>query len=332
MRRALIVLAVASALAGTSACTGGDDETPELTKVTFMTSAGTSGRDAYAYVAQERGYFREAGFEVEIVPGAGSQANLNHIAAGQAQITAFDLTALLVATGGPEPVAGLVAVGAVHQRTLAAIISLEGDGLTTPQALEGKKLVDAPGSAVRTLFPTYASRAGIDADKVTWLNGTPDTVVRTLADGQTDGIGQVIVGRPAVESATEGRAAVVLPYSEVLPDLYGDVLITTQAYAEEKPDEVRKLTGALLRGLTDAVADPVAAAEILKKAVPATDSEAAAAELSLMAPYVPADGGRAVGALDQQRVGGAIRLLEDSGQIPVGLTPDRVIDFAVVPS
>ena len=85
------------------------------------------------------------------------------IVAGNAQFTPLDLTGLLLAAGGKQPITGFTAVAGIQQRTMAAIISLQGNGINTPKDLEGKTLTDSPSSVVRNLFPTYAK-----ADPTLW--------------------------------------------------------------------------------------------------------------------------------------------------------------------
>jgi NitT/TauT family transport system substrate-binding protein len=333
---------VAAALATTLAaagCSGDDPEdsgssggTQSLEKVTYLTSFGNFGRDSYAYVAKEKGYFKDAGFDVDIKPGNGTFENLKQVVGGQAQFTPLDLTGLLLAAGGKQPVTGFSAVAGIQQRTMAAIISLEGNGISSPKDLEGKVLADTPSSVVRNLFPTYAKLAGIDYTKVTWQNGTPQTLMGTLASGGADGIGQFVVGKPTVESIAKGKKAVVLPYSDYLQDLYGNVLITSSAYAKDNPEKVKKFTGALLKGLEDSITNPTEAGEILKKYVATANPQAAAAELGLMASFVRSEAsGVPVGALDSQRVARSIAILQGAGQIQAGLTPEKVIDFSLVP-
>jgi len=55
-----------------------------LTKVNYLTSFSTFGRDAYVYVAQELGYFKEAGLDVSINPGSGTGSVMQLISAGTA--------------------------------------------------------------------------------------------------------------------------------------------------------------------------------------------------------------------------------------------------------
>jgi len=332
----IVAAALATTMVGAAGCSDDSDPTnagnsQSLEKVTYLTSFGDFGRDSYAWVAKDKGYFKDAGFDVDIKPGGGTLENLKAIVGGRVQFTPLDLTGLLLAAGGKTPITGFTTVAGVQQRTMAAIISLEGLGVTKPKDLEGKTLADSPSSVVRNLFPTYAKLANIDEGKVTWQNGTPQTLMGTLASRKVAGIGQFVVGKPTVEAVTKGKA-VVLPYSDYLQDLYGNVLVTQSSYAQANPEKVKKFTAALLKGLQDAINNPTEAGTILKKYDPASNPQAAAAEVTLMGPFVKSEAsGVPVGALDSQRVARSIAILQGSGQIQPGLTPDKVIDFDLVP-
>lgn len=334
--RTVAATALATALALVSGCGGSDsgtgdgDDDKALKKVTYLTSFGNFGRDAYAWVAKDKGYFEEAGFDVDIKPGQGTGGIIPAVVGGQAQFGPIDLTGGLLHMGSGQA-KDFVAVAAIQQHTMAAIATTEGNGIAAPKDLEGKRLADTPGSVVRNLFPTYARLAGVDAGKVTWVNGEAQTLMGTLASGAVDGIGQFVVGRPTIETVTR-KKAVLLPYSDVIPDLYGNVLITSTKIAEQDPEMVKRFSNALLKGLEYSLAHTKEASEILKRNVDATNPAAAAAELELMAEYVTPDGaGTAVGTLNSARVARSIAILEDAGALPKGMTPDRIIDFDLVP-
>ncbi|MEU7977721.1 ABC transporter substrate-binding protein [Micromonospora sp. NPDC049081] len=337
LTRTVAAATLATALALVSACSGGSDSADaktgdgkSLEKVTYLTSFGNFGRDSYAWVAKDKGFFKEAGFEVEIKPGQGTGAVIQTIVGGQADFGPIDLTGGLLQVGNGVA-KDFVAVAAIQQRTMAAIVSVEGKNIATPKDLEGKKLADTPGSVVRNLFPTYARMAGVDYNKVTWVNGDAQTLMGTLASGQVDGIGQFVVGQPTVEAVTK-KKPVVLPYSNVMQDLYGNALITSSKIAKENPEKVKKFTAALLKGLEYALAHPQEAADILKKNVDTTNPAAAAAELQLMAGYVrSSNSGTAIGTLDSDRVAKSIAILQGAGALKSNITPDQIIDFNLVP-
>lgn len=336
LTRTVAAVALAATLTLASGCSGDSDSSDaagggaSLQKVTYLTSFGNFGRDSYAWVAKDKGFFKEAGFDVEIKPGQGTGAVIQTVVGGQATFGVVDLTGSLLQVGNGQA-KDFVAVAAIQQRTMAAIVTVEGKNIASPKDLEGKKLADAPGSVVRNLFPTYARLAGVDASKVTWVNGEPQTLMGTLASGQVDGIGQFVVGQPTVEAVTK-KKVVMLPYSNVMQDLYGNALITATKTAKEKPEMVKKFSAALLKGLEYALANPQEAAEILKKNVDATNPAAAAAELQLMAGYVRSSNtGTAIGALDSGRVAKSIAILQGAGSLKQNITPDQIIDFSLTP-
>ncbi|MGC4803759.1 ABC transporter substrate-binding protein [Micromonospora sp. DT233] len=337
LTRTVATAALATTLALVSACSGGSGSSDAaagdgkgLEKVTYLTSFGNFGRDSYAWVAKEKGFFKEAGFDVEIKPGQGTGGVIQTIVGGQADFGPIDLTGGLLQFGNGQA-KDFVAVAAIQQRTMAAIVSVEGKQIASPKDLEGKKLADTPGSVVRNLFPTYAKLAGVDASKVTWVNGEAQTLMGTLASGSVDGIGQFVVGQPTVELITK-KKAVMLPYSNVMQDLYGNVLITSSKIAKEKPEMVKRFSGALMKGLEYALTNPQEAADILKKNVDASDPAAAAAELQLMAGYVrSSNSGTKIGTLDSGRVAKSIAILQATGSLKLNITPDQIIDFSLTP-
>ena len=336
LTRTIAVAGLVTALALVTGCSDSDDSKDakagkSLEKVIYLTSFGNFGRDSYAWVAKDKKFFEEAGFEVEIKAGGGTGDNIQAISAGQAQFSPLDLTGVLLARGAGKAT-DVTAVAAIQQRTMAAIASLDGNGITTPKDLEGKRLADSPGSVVRNLFPTYAKLANIDASKVQWVNGTPQTLIGTLAGGSVQGIGQFVVGKPTIEAVAKGRKATFLPYSDVMTDLYGNVLVVPAKLAKEKPEMVKRFTAALIKGLEYSIANPKEAGEILHKNVAASPAAPAAAELELMASYVRSAGsGSAVGSIDAQRVIRSIAILQGAGAIPAGLTPEQLIDFNLAP-
>jgi ABC-type nitrate/sulfonate/bicarbonate transport system substrate-binding protein len=131
LARTVAAVALATALALASGCgesdsdTGAGADAKALKKVTYLTSFGNFGRDAYAWVAKDKGFFEEAGFDVEIKPGQGTGGVIPAVVSGQAQFGPIDLTGGLLQMGSGQA-KDFVAVAAIHQRTMAAIAATEG--------------------------------------------------------------------------------------------------------------------------------------------------------------------------------------------------------------
>jgi NitT/TauT family transport system substrate-binding protein len=335
LRRSVIAVMAVLGLALVSACNG-DDKGGQadngLQKVNYLTSFNTFGREAYAYVALDKGYFKDAGFDVKITPGTGTVDVMKLVAGGQADYGIGDFTATVITLGKQKlPV---TTVGMIHQRSMAAIMSLEGLGINKPSDLVNKTIGDQPGSTNTVMFPVYANAVHIDPKSVTFLPSPPPALPSLLAAGKVQGIGQFVVGEPLIAKADKkGRKVITLPYGDVLPDLYGNAIITRSDLAKDHPDQVKKFTGALLKGLQDTYDDPAAAAATLKKYVPATDVDVATKELTIMQKYIKPDGfDGPLGEVTLERVQKVIALLEQSKAMPAGsVKPEDVVTMSLAP-
>ncbi|MFG1813144.1 ABC transporter substrate-binding protein [Kribbella sp. NPDC049174] len=320
LRRSVVALTAVLGLALVSACNDGNEgqgQDSGLQKVSYLTSFNAFGREAYAYVALDKGYFKDAGFDVTINKGSGTVDVMKLVAGGQADYGIGDFTGTVITLGKQK--LPITTVGMIHQRSMAAIVSLEGGKISKPQDLVGKRIGDQPGSTNQVMFPVYAKAIGIDPESVTFVPSPPPALPQLLASNKVDGIGQFVVGVPLVEKAAK-KKVLTLPYGDKLQDLYGNAIITRSDLAKDHPDQVKKFTTALLKGLQDTYDDPAAAAAILKKYVPETDLAVATEELNLMKPYIkPPQFKAELGAVDQDRVQKIIKLLDDAKAIqPAG--------------
>ncbi|MFI5692546.1 ABC transporter substrate-binding protein [Kribbella sp. NPDC051586] len=336
LRRSVIALMAVLGLALVSACNGDDSGGKQadngLQKVNYLTSFNTFGREAYAYVALDKGYFKDAGFDVKITPGSGTVDVMKLVAGGQADYGIGDFTATVITLGKQKlPV---TTVGMIHQRSMAAIMSLDGLGINKPTDLVGKTIGDQPGSTNTVMFPVYANAVHIDPKSVTFLPSPPPALPNLLASGKVQGIGQFVVGEPLIAKADKKqRKVITLPYGDVLPELYGNAIITRSDLAKDHPDQVKKFTGALLKGLQDTYDNPAAAAAILKKYVPGTDLDVATKELTIMQKYIkPVGFDGPLGEVTLERVQKVIGLLEQSKAMPVGsVKPEDVVTMSLAP-
>lgn len=290
-------------------------------KITYLTSFGTFGRDAYAYVARENGYFEDAGLDVTIKPGSGSVDNMKLLAAGQADFAPVDVTALVLSRSNEGLPVKLVAL--VHQTTLSAILVLKESGIATPKDLEGKTIADLPGSTIRNVFPLWAKKVGIDASKVSFVPATPPSLPTLLASKKVDGVGQFTVGKPLFQAAAGGKPIVAFPYEKVLPGFMGIGLVAADSTIAKNPELVRRFTAALLKGLKWSIDNPGRAGAILNKAVPLQDPKVAADELKIMKRFVqtPVTRTKGLGFVDPKRVASTISIVNNgfkpSGRVTV---------------
>ncbi|WP_033280769.1 ABC transporter substrate-binding protein [Streptomyces sp. NRRL F-525] len=336
--RTATVFCTAVTLLAAAACdSNSSSKSPSSAKdhLTYVTAFGAAGRDAFAWVAEQKGYFRQAGIDVKIELGKAAGENLKALASGNAQFTSLDFTGAMISAGAKNSTAyrDFRAVLAIHQRTLVSIMAMQGSGITTPKDLKGKRIAAAANSVNQLLFPGYAKLAGIDTTGVRWIAVQPVQLGPALASGKADALSTFLIGRPTIEKATvqaRSKHVVVFPYSTYLPDLYGNATVTTAAIAAKKPDLVKRFRTALLKGLKYTIQHPDEAGKLLHAKHPETDATAATAEIKLMTPSVTAEGESSIGLITQARLQRAITSLQDAGVIQPGMTPQDVVDFAAM--
>lgn len=333
--RGVLAVSAAATMLVTAGCSdtkspGSDAAGNQATvqKVTYLTGLGLLGREAYVFVAKDKGYFQEVGLDVEVKPGSGTVKNLQLLASGEVDFATIDIAAGLIEYGNGKN-KDFKVVSAIQQRTVSCIMALEGSGITNPSDLAGKTIGYVPGGTNYTLFPLYAKLAGFDPKTVKWVNTPSPQLQQVLAAGQVNAITQLVVGKPTVELAARGKTAVVLPYSNYLTDLYGNGLAVSTKTLGERRDLALKFNEAMLKGLQYSIDNPAEAGQIFVKYNKQANPEAAAAEMELMKPYVL--GGVKIGALDAARIARGIAFLQGSGTITPGVNPTDVVDYGLVP-
>jgi NitT/TauT family transport system substrate-binding protein len=299
----------------------------QLDKVSYLTGIGTFGRESYPYVGKEKGFFRDAGIDLDIKPGAAGNNNQKLLAAGQVQFAAIDFTGGIIDAGNGN-FKDWRAILAVQQRTLLSLLTTDKSGITSPKDLEGKNVVETTGSVFGKLFPTYAKLAGFDDKKVHWSGAQTAQLPSLLVSGKADAIGLFVAGAPAVQLALgPTKKVVTLAWDQYITDLYGNAIITTPKLLQSNPDLVKRFRSALLKSLDYTINHPDEAGEIIHKVQASLDVKESAEEVRLMTPYVR--GGASIGVFDQARVARAIAIMQGAGTIPAGLTPDQVVDWSV---
>jgi NitT/TauT family transport system substrate-binding protein len=300
----VVLVAVSGATVARSATTS-----RATVHINYATSFGNFGRDAYVYVAAAKGFFKQAGFDVSITAGNGSEDDMKLIAAGKVDYAPIDFTAAVVGRANDNLPVKVVSL--VHQKTLSAEFAVAGGSIKTAKDLAGKKIGDFPGSTTEVMFPLFAKKIGIAPKSVTFVPANPQAEPALLAAGKLDAVGQFTVGVPLYEAVTH-KKILVFPYAKYFPDLMGIGIATSDAKIKNDPAQVKAFVAALNKGLAYSLAHPAEAGAIIHKAVPLTDAKIAAAELRIMKQYVVTAQTRkhGIGYIDPSRVAKTIAIVD----------------------
>lgn len=128
-----------------------------------------------------------------------------------------------------------------------------------------------------------------------------------------------------------------LRYADFVPDLYGSVVMASQALLRDEPALVRRLLRALNQGVVDMLRDPAAALDSVLQAVPGLQRGPeharlmATLALEMNAALPPAGATQLLGGVDHARMECSIALMAAGSALPRRPSAHDVFDAAHLP-
>jgi NitT/TauT family transport system substrate-binding protein len=257
----LIMLGLAIAL---SACANpaATNEAGTLTKIRLPMGYIPNIQFAPFYVAIEKGYFEEAGIEIEFDYKFETQG-VELVGAGELPFAVVSGEQVLLARAQGLPVKY---IAAWYQQYPVSVVAKSEAGVLVPQDLKGKK-IGLPG-----LFgANYVGlRALLNAGKLSESDVTLDSIgfnqVELMAAGQQD----IIVGYAAnepIQLRAQGIAVTEMRVADYA-QLAANGLLASEKVIAENPDLVRAFVGAFLKGLQVTIGNPEEAFQLSESFIP----------------------------------------------------------------
>lgn len=241
-------------------------------KVTYNMSWLPQGSSVGPIVAQELGYYKEAGLDVSIVRGYGGNRTANELDQGQFEFGFVDPISLVLnrSNGGK-----IRLVGAVNTRWPADICYVTSKvSVKNIDAMKGLTMGGGSASPVQNVVPAWLEMNGKPKDFVRLLRMDPAVVDASLIEGKIDLAECWRASNRATirkQAAAAGVNVAWITYSDYGLDAYGSGLATTEEIIAKRPDMVRKFLKASYRGYAYAMSDPEKAADIIVKVFPTVD-------------------------------------------------------------
>ncbi|PSM16800.1 ABC transporter substrate-binding protein [Nitratireductor sp. StC3] len=241
----------------TMACVAQVASAQEQLKLTLNWAVGPY-HEAF-FLAQEKGYYADAGLEVQIEPGRGSSATSQLVASGQTDIgmagavSAFDL----VAKGAPIQI-----VMAIRQDDGYALMVRPDSGINSPKDLEGRKIALQPGGIQVPLFDAMIAVNEVDKSKVEVISVDASALLNLYADDQIDAY-ITIPGFEQPKLNERGLKAKFVYLRDYGVPILGHSLVVNRQILEERPDAVRGFLAATLRAFSEATHNPGIAVDAL---------------------------------------------------------------------
>ena len=271
---AILFLVVAPAVSAAETFSG--DPTPVRLQLKWRHQYQFAG----FYAALEKGYFREAGLAVTIIPATPGTDPVETVLKGGADfgIASSELV-LRYAKGDP-----VVVLASIFQHSPLTLFVRRDAGIDKVQDLAGHKVALAPWE---TEIFAFLQRAGVPVDRLQLVQH--DYSVDTLVQGRVDALAGYETDESYYLERSGGRYRQFTPRSSGV-DFYGDTLFTTRAMVTKHPQLAEAFRAASLRGWEYALAhQEEIAALIHAKYAPDLPVEKLRFEADRMMPLVRSD-------------------------------------------
>lgn len=240
----------------------------ELTKVKMVLPWVIQGESAGHFVAVDQGFYKDAGLDVEIIPGGPDVDSRKLVASGSADFAVSSTPGIILARNQEIPLVGL---WTQNQESGSGLVCKTKTGITGWQDLAGKKVGLWVGLSEPELY--YAvEKAGVGKDNVTWLPQKFSMI--EFFEDKFDCASVTLWNEfHVVQDAGYklGEDFILLKASDLGIFLSGDSGFTTEAMINDHPDIVQKFVDASLKGWKYALENPEAAVEATMKFAPDLD-------------------------------------------------------------
>ncbi len=246
-----------------SGCTRQSDD---LQKVTVMLDYVPNTNHTGIYVAQAKGYYEDAGLDVEIMQPSKTAAE-GVVSSNRAEF----------GIGSAESVAqfddendDLVSILALVAHNTSGFISKKEAEITRPKEMEGKTYCGWGSDVEQAIVKTMVKNDGGDPDKVKITTTSSADIKNTNSPCD---VMWVFEGWDKIDMDNQGIDSNYMPFTDYDLDWYTPVLFTSRKLIKDNPELVQSFVSATIKGYEDAIADPEMAAKVLLKAAPELDEE-----------------------------------------------------------
>lgn len=246
------------------ASSGSSGTTPAPVEVKFALDWLPDANDTGIYVAQAKGWYRQQGITLTILPYSNTVTPDQLVSSGQAEFGISYAEALTQNRALKQPE---VSVAAIYQHDTTGLVTLKKSGLDSVAKLAGKRYAGAGSPWEQPVISQILSCHG--ASNGTFQNVTTDLdPLAALQSGKFD-FTIMTEGWGTMEAKYKGVDLNFFPFTEnCIPDMYEILMMSNEPFLKAHPDVARRFMQATAQGYTYAAQHPQEAADLLVAGAP----------------------------------------------------------------
>ena len=281
------------------------------------------------YEALDKGYFREAGLDVQPQTPSDPSAPIREVAAGRVDLAISYEPEVLLAHDQGLPVN---AVAALVPTPLTSLIWLKDSSIQSVKDLSGKTIATAGIPYQDAYLKTILDRAGLSTNDVKTVD-VQQGLLPAILTGRSQAMLGGFLNVEGVDLQLRGKDPTVLPVDKLGIPTYDElVLVANSDTLDSKSEDIRLFLDALERGTKAAVADPAGATRQILAAGRGLDPKITAAEVRKTLPLLLPKGSKhPYGYMDPGEWDEFAHFFADNGEIKALPQIDDVLTNGLLP-
>lgn len=234
---------------------------PPVDNVSLQLQWVTQAQFAGYYVALDKGWYKDEGINLTIVPGAPDVLAIDLVVSGNRDFATTLLADLTLAVQSKKPV---VSLAQIQQKNGLLLVTRKDSGIASPKDFAGKRVGVWMGSW-EAQFWALMAQSGLSRNdfKLVAQGFSMDPFLKQELDVASAMIYNEY--QSVLETGIPSSDLNIIDYADYGLGFPGDTLLTSQQMVAQKPDLCARFVKASLRGWQYAIIHPEEAADIVLK-------------------------------------------------------------------
>ena len=271
MHRACALTLGVSLTVAMAGCGGGDSDTKASELTTLSLGVPPVGDSLPVYDAIEKGYFKDAGLEIKLVPAANGATTINALISQSTDLALVSYPSLISARASGLPVT-IAAMGINGTDEYKAGLYVKADSpVKKPADMLGKTMATPSlGSVGDIWFRGILKDQGLDYTKVMYVEIPQANMATALKAGDVDG---AFMTEPTLSAASKALELRAIGFQNGPQGLFA----TSEKTLKEQSNAVKGFREAMAKAVADIAADPHGVAEKMMPKYTKMDAQTAVA-------------------------------------------------------
>ena len=300
-----------------------------LRTLAFRQNWYIGGLHAPFHYGKEKGYYAEAGIDLDIGEGAGSAKTVQLVANKSDYFGMADAGSLMLAAAKDAPVKSIMSL---LNTSGFGVIYLKESGIQTIKDLEGKKLAITAGDALTQLWPAVVEANKLDASKIQLVQmdaaAKPVAVMEKRVDALLGGIDDqfFLIKYRGFEPGQ-------IRFADVGVNTVGMTIMVHPDALKADAELLRGFVRATIRSWEEAKKDPAAAVQAAVKVKPDLNAQSTQDQLMVDLSLLesPATKGKPIGYGAKEDWDKTLDLMKQYRELQTDKTPDFFYTNEFVP-